>query len=487
MSKKLNRREFVKKSLLTSALVTGALSFEEKDLLAQMKKRSKPPADSDESWGQTRVAGQSQVTHTGVIEVDCSRHIGKLRHMLGVNNGPMGMSGRDFTKAYKEMGVDFIRTHDFYGPTDLHEIFPDWQADPADPKSYHFESSDSKIKAIVMSGFKVLFRLGESWERPPVKYNVPPPDLEKCAEVCRRIVMHYNEGWAYGFHFGIEYWEIWNEPNDGGFWTGKHRQFYNLYELVAKKLKKHDPTLKVGGPAIAEPDPAYLENFLKYLKEHNVPLDFYSWHSYSSDVKRFHQIDEVVRQALNAAGFGEAESICDEWNWTLRQERHHGPGNGAFTAAALIAFQDTTVSVQTRFRGHDHPWGGMFLQDGRMDKPAYAYKAMHMMLETPYRVEMAPSYGEHVTALAGLSADRRKLSLLLADYSNRKRTLSIEIRDLVRKSQKGMLTAWVLDAQHDLEKTESRTIFLKPTLAIEQELHCPAVHLLRFEVKCKPQ
>jgi hypothetical protein len=46
VSKKLNRREFVKKSLLTSAAVTSALSLEEKVLLAQMKKQSKPSADS---------------------------------------------------------------------------------------------------------------------------------------------------------------------------------------------------------------------------------------------------------------------------------------------------------------------------------------------------------------------------------------------------------------------------------------------------------
>ena len=46
MSKKLNRREFVKRSLLSSAAVASALSLEEKNLLAQMKKPSEEPADS---------------------------------------------------------------------------------------------------------------------------------------------------------------------------------------------------------------------------------------------------------------------------------------------------------------------------------------------------------------------------------------------------------------------------------------------------------
>ena len=46
MSKKLNRREFVKKSLLASAAVTSALSLEEKALLAAMEKPSKVSADT---------------------------------------------------------------------------------------------------------------------------------------------------------------------------------------------------------------------------------------------------------------------------------------------------------------------------------------------------------------------------------------------------------------------------------------------------------
>jgi len=46
MSKDLNRREFLKKSVISSAVVTSALSLEEKALLAAMKRPAKPPTDS---------------------------------------------------------------------------------------------------------------------------------------------------------------------------------------------------------------------------------------------------------------------------------------------------------------------------------------------------------------------------------------------------------------------------------------------------------
>jgi hypothetical protein len=58
-------------------------------------------------------------------------------------------------------------------------------------------------------GAQVYYRLGRSFAADPT----PPPDFGKFAEVCRHIVMHYNDGWAHGFHYGIKYWEVWNEPN----------------------------------------------------------------------------------------------------------------------------------------------------------------------------------------------------------------------------------------------------------------------------------
>ena len=64
--------------------------------------------------------------------------------------------------------------------------------------------------------------------------------------------MHYNQGWARGFHDGIRYWEFWNEP-DGLFWSGTPQQFYALYEKTARALKSVDPTLKVGGDGKAFP------------------------------------------------------------------------------------------------------------------------------------------------------------------------------------------------------------------------------------------
>ncbi len=55
MSRGLDRREFVKKSLFASAAFASALSLEEKALLAQMNKQSKPSADSVKGLSAGRI------------------------------------------------------------------------------------------------------------------------------------------------------------------------------------------------------------------------------------------------------------------------------------------------------------------------------------------------------------------------------------------------------------------------------------------------
>jgi len=127
-----------------------------------------------------------------------------------------------------------------------------------------------------------MFRLGRSEGADPE----PPKDFNKYAAVARHIVLHYNRGWASGFHYHIRYWEIWNEPDLGKvFWSGSAQQYYELYRKLARAVKSADPHALVGGPAIARPndDTPYRDAFLEYVRTEHLPLDFYSWHWYATD------------------------------------------------------------------------------------------------------------------------------------------------------------------------------------------------------------
>jgi hypothetical protein len=159
------------------------------------------------------------------VTVDASKTIGHIRSLQGGHWDP-GPAGSALNDTFKALGIDAIRTHDAggigsdgIGDIDgfeaIDSIFPDFSKDPNDPASYNFGPTDQLIKNIRAAGAKVFFRVGRS-NRAGLDFatagwqNSYVPDIDKFALVVKHVVMHYNKGWANGFHYGIKYWEIWN-------------------------------------------------------------------------------------------------------------------------------------------------------------------------------------------------------------------------------------------------------------------------------------
>ena len=76
------------------------------------------------------------------------------------------------------------------------------------------------------------------------------------------------------------YFEVWNEPNLAGFWTGDQTGYFQLYATTAKALKHVDANLRVGGPATA--GMGWIPELLAYCKDYSVPIDFIASHSYAA-------------------------------------------------------------------------------------------------------------------------------------------------------------------------------------------------------------
>ena len=184
---------------------------------------------------------------------------GKIRPLHGVNSPPT----RRIVKWFEAAGIPFMRGHDTeetpgtygYHSFDVAAIFGDFSADVNDPAAYDFNSTDELIGRTLSAGTKVFFRLGETIEHGTKKYDIyPPKDYLKWAQICEHIIRHYNEGWAEGFRYGIEYWEIWNEADadkNGRWeenprtWGGPEEEFYAFYATVSKHLKKCFPHLNL--------------------------------------------------------------------------------------------------------------------------------------------------------------------------------------------------------------------------------------------------
>ncbi len=273
------------------------------------------------------------------IIVDFSKTVKKMKAVNGVNSAPYslgaGADQRQVKECFQELHIPYSRTHDCMGRyggmnyIDVPNVFRNFDADETDENNYDFHYSDEFLLPIIQSGAQVVYRLGITIEWGTKKYRTAPPkDMAKWARICEHIILHYNYGWANGFHFGIAYWEIWNEPENPPMWSGTKEEFFNLYRVSAGYLKEKFPEIKIGGygscgfyAITCRPQSSFFQGCLAWFKEflqmvvdEKLPLDFFSWHLYTDSVEEFLTHAQYVRKTLNEYGLTQTESHFSEWN-----------------------------------------------------------------------------------------------------------------------------------------------------------------------------
>lgn len=113
------------------------------------------------------------------------------------------------------------------------------------------------------------------------RMNVTPPARwEEWHDLVRAFALHCVE--RYGLpEVRTWHFEVWNEPNLSGFWSGTKEDYFQLYAHAARALKSVDADLRVGGPASSKAH--WLADLIEFCTAQNVPLDFISTHLYPQD------------------------------------------------------------------------------------------------------------------------------------------------------------------------------------------------------------
>lgn len=305
-----------------------------------------------------------------------------------INNGPLHNPRTDDQyfdnlALYKAARIPYARNHDasFYSgyggnhSVDVAFIFPDFDADPCDPASYDFACTDEYIMVTEMAGTKTFYRLGHHIEHEVKKYGtLPPKDFHKWAVICEHIIMHYNEGWANGFHYDLEYWEIWNEPNGDAddssnkrCWGGTAKQFYDFYETAAKYLKNRFPHLKIGGPSLCAVF-EWIEPFFSEMQKRGVPFDFISFHTYVETPEVMLYRANRLHEVLEKCGYGDVPLINNEWNYICNWNTQFvysirqiiSMKGAAFTAACMCAAQESVIDMLMYYDARPCKFNGLF-------------------------------------------------------------------------------------------------------------------------------
>ena len=378
-----------------------------------------------------------------LLKFDPSLAQGKFKILNATNGGPWHKRHatdqfRSNFSDYKAARIPYARNHDsavcsIYGGPYSHDItciFPDFDADVNDPDSYDFACTDEAILVTLDAGTETFFRLGQTIEHQVKKHGtLPPKDFMKWAQICEHIIRHYNEGWANGYHLNIQYWEIWNEPDldpddatNKRCWGGTKAQFFELYAITAKHLKACFPHLKIGGPAMAnvKPEATWIRDFLAYMRDRDVEIDFFSWHVYLYEPQKVVERATWVRECLDSYGYQSTESILNEWNYVKDWREHfcysvesiHGAKGGALIGAVIAMSQHLPIDMLMYYDTRPSAFNGVF--DFYTYKPLHGYYPIawygqfyDMKAEVP--VNALP---ENVYAICGIDENGKTLTML---------------------------------------------------------------------------
>lgn len=412
------------------------------------------------------------------ITVDFAGKLGAVKPMNAVNNGPVWKkrSDQNITNMpeYKAARIPYARTHDAaffanYGgehTVDVNNIFPDFDADPDDPASYDFTLTDEYMETIEEAGTQVFYRLGSKIEHWIKKYNtLPPKDFSKWAVICEHIIRHMNYGWADGHHYDIRWWEIWNEPDGAAdndipehklCWGGTRVQFYEFFTIAEKYLKAKFPDLHIGGPALCWPDRPWSAPFLQYLKAHDCPLDFFSWHTYTTDTNVLVSGAVEARKILDENGFARTLSICNEWNYVRSFEpaiylpcikELIGLRGAAFEAAAMCACQDAPLDMLMYYDARPCVLNGLF--DMYSKKPLKGYYPVSLWSDLAELKQEVRSETSDKDFYCVSATDGVRSGTLITYFSQDEKAAAKTVEIDLKNRTPGMETVYIIDETRD--------------------------------------
>jgi xylan 1,4-beta-xylosidase len=184
---------------------------------------------------------------------------------------------------------------------------------------------------------------------------VHPNSYKEWGELITALVKHCNDEQS----FGIEYWEIGNEPDigeDGGCpYRFQPKDYLRYYTQTAQAIRKADPSAKIGGPALANYKNPIGDALLEHCNAGRAPLHFFSWHAYNNDPNYLRQSIQDVREKIaRYPKLKGVETILDEWNMSLDRPVLLPAFQPAFILETTSAFYEEGLSRSAYYHIRDY-------------------------------------------------------------------------------------------------------------------------------------
>jgi hypothetical protein len=162
----------------------------------------------------------------------------------------------------------------------------------------------------------------------------PPLDLRAFKELVKGYIRELSCNKKYNI-----WYEVWTAPDLDDFFLGRKQEYLAIYRAVAESIMELEAETKinipVGGPGVSwwfqncdsnsiiTPERSLIYDLIKHCYRYHLPLDFISWHAYSTDPKVESEVTRynktsvaLVRDWLTYFNFQrDTPLIIDEWNY----------------------------------------------------------------------------------------------------------------------------------------------------------------------------
>jgi hypothetical protein len=290
--------------------------------------------------------------------------------------------------------------------------------------SFDWSRLDGAVNTILSTGAKPLLSLSfmpAAIAKGGVIIN-PPDNWEDWATVVQKTIEHYSgKG---DKNLGGVYYEVWNEPDLGSFGSWKlsgEKNYLTLYKYASDGAKRAGNTnyFYLGGPATT----GMYKNWIMALASSGHRVDFFSWHSYLPDPKKYSvDQDNFINWMLPYPWHTLKPTMITEFGFTGdKSTLYNTTYAAAYTAAAIRQMISGGASYMFSFELKDGPgqtngWGLIGHQNaGAKTKPRYAvYAFMDQMIGN--RLQLTGE-GTWVTGFASTKEKTIKLFLVNFDRS----------------------------------------------------------------------
>ncbi|OGG08104.1 hypothetical protein A3D05_05190 [Candidatus Gottesmanbacteria bacterium RIFCSPHIGHO2_02_FULL_40_24] len=314
----------------------------------------------------------------------------------------------------------------------LDHIF-DYYGVLSDDGSYNFQNLDETVEDIINMGAIPFFSLSYMPKSISSDGTVTgkPRNWQLWQELIKKTIEHYS-GKNNKNLTGV-YYEVWNEPElvqFGSYKLNGNKNYNELYYFAAKGAQEAVNVNKfyIGGPAVGSYYPLWVDGFLTYINENKLRLDFYSWHRYHTDPRKFAEDAQNIRNKLaKYNGFSQLPLILSEWGIDSGNNGNNNTAKAAAFSMATVFKTYGLIDQLFAFEVKDGPppgggkWGLMTHEKDQKPlflKPRFkAFSASTKLTGTGLKLA---GEGTYISGMAVKAADNT-INLLLTNYDKNER------------------------------------------------------------------